>query len=110
MEALRAKGVPCRALVRDRARGANLLPQPTNTTSDEGPEFDIVTGDVYQFATLPAAFAGCNAVVVASAANDKSDPFGPFNVDVSGNSRHIVCEYAATAIPVLQQLACPART
>lgn len=66
--ALRAKGVPCRALVRDRARAANLLPQPSpaaaagsSSGSRGAPEFDIVTGDVYQYATLPGALKGCNA-------------------------------------------------
>jgi uncharacterized protein YbjT (DUF2867 family) len=91
VEALRAKGVACRALVKDSARAANLLPQPTtpansssSSTSSTGPEFDIMTGDVYQYATLPRAFAGCDAVIVASAANDKSDPFGPFKIDYQG--------------------------
>lgn len=75
--ALRAKGVPCRALVRDRARAANLLPQPsaaaaassTSSSTSSGPappEFEIATGDVYQYATLPPALRGCNAVIVAS--------------------------------------------
>lgn len=67
MAALRAKGVPCRALVRDRARAANLLPQPSpaaagsSSGSSGAPEFDIITGDVYQYATLPGALKGCNA-------------------------------------------------
>jgi uncharacterized protein YbjT (DUF2867 family) len=84
--------VACRALVKDSARAANLLPQPTTPTdisvgsssSSAGPEFDVMTGDVYQYATLPRAFAGCDAVIVASAANDKSDPFGPFKIDYQG--------------------------
>jgi uncharacterized protein YbjT (DUF2867 family) len=79
--------VACRALVKDSARAANLLPQPTNSSSGSGstgPQFDVMTGDVYQYATLPRAFAGCDAVIVASAANDKSDPFGPFKIDYQG--------------------------
>lgn len=72
--ALRAKGVPCRALVRDRARAANLLPEPSAAgpavggSSGSVPEFDIVTGDVYQYATLPTALKGCNAGLVSHAA------------------------------------------
>uniref|UniRef100_A0A383VB59 NAD(P)-binding domain-containing protein n=1 Tax=Tetradesmus obliquus TaxID=3088 RepID=A0A383VB59_TETOB len=89
VEALRAKGVACRALVKDAARAANLLPKPTTPANSSsgtsgGPEFDVMTGDVYQYATLPRAFAGCDAVIVASAANDKSDPFGPFKIDYQG--------------------------
>ncbi|WIA31244.1 hypothetical protein OEZ86_001242 [Tetradesmus obliquus] len=89
VEALRAKGVACRALVKDAARAANLLPQPTTPANSSsgtsgGSEFDVMTGDVYQYATLPRAFAGCDAVIVASAANDKSDPFGPFKIDYQG--------------------------
>jgi uncharacterized protein YbjT (DUF2867 family) len=92
VQALKAKGVACRALVRDRSRAADLLPPPTSSTAaavaSQGadastpvvPEFSIVTGDVYQYATLPSAIQGCNAIVVASAANDKADPFGPFNI------------------------------
>lgn len=101
--ALRAKGVPCRALVRDRARAANLLPQPAPAADSSGsssgsnvaPEFDIVTGDVYQYATLPNALKGCTAVIVASGANDKADPLGPFNVDYNGNLNLIAAAKAA---------------
>eukprot|EP00879_Flechtneria_rotunda_P002739 GHRR01002947.1.p1 GENE.GHRR01002947.1~~GHRR01002947.1.p1 ORF type:complete len:488 (+),score=210.28 GHRR01002947.1:215-1678(+) len=136
VQALRARGVACRALVRDRARAANLLPAPSQKSSappaattsaftaaaqsgsgeyttpvaattstfraavnqpgnssqytaaapsaNRGTEFEIAVGDVYQYATLPPALAGCNAVIVASAANDKTDPFAPFNVDYQG--------------------------
>lgn len=45
------------------------------------PDFEIVKGDVYQYSTLPRALEGCNALVVCTAANDKADPFGPFNID-----------------------------
>lgn len=74
--ALRAKGVPCRALVRDRARAANLLPQPSpaaaagsSSGSSGAPEFEVITGDVYQYATLPGALKGCNA-------GERSNPWG----------------------------------
>ncbi|KAF8068154.1 hypothetical protein HT031_001840 [Scenedesmus sp. PABB004] len=86
VEALRAKGVPTRALVRDAARAAKLLPAPTPAAGAEGgpPAFEVAVGDVYQYASLPPAFKGVNAVVVASAANNKADPFGPFNTDFQG--------------------------
>lgn len=81
VEALRAKGVATRALVRNSSRAAQLLPSPSDGTSN-GPSFEVVMADVFQYASLPAAFAGgINALVIATAANDKTDPLGPFNVD-----------------------------
>jgi hypothetical protein len=55
--------------VRDRARAANLLPEPSvagpaagsSSGSSSMAEFDIMTGDVYQYATLPTALKGCTA-------------------------------------------------
>jgi uncharacterized protein YbjT (DUF2867 family) len=89
-------------LVRDRARAANLLPQPSTAAdsssssgSNASPEFEVVTGDVYQYATLPNALKGCTAVIVASGANDKADPLGPFNVDYNGNLNLIAAAKAA---------------
>lgn len=104
--------MPCKALVRDRARAADLLPQPSaaapadvakvaavaaaaSGSSSQAPEFEVVAGDVYQYATLPPALQGCNAVIVASGANDKADPLGPFNVDYNGNLNLIAAAKAA---------------
>lgn len=70
--------------MRDKSRAADLLPPATAPGGSE-PELEIVTGDVYQYASLPPALKGCNAVVVCSGAADKADPLGPFNVDYQGN-------------------------
>jgi uncharacterized protein YbjT (DUF2867 family) len=78
VQALRARGVPCRALVRDRARAANLLPPPSSVAAAAAltssapappapPEFDIAVGDVYQYATLPPALDGACAGLVCAA-------------------------------------------
>jgi nucleoside-diphosphate-sugar epimerase len=37
----------------------------------------------------------CAAVIVASGANDKADPLGPFNVDYNGNLNLIAAAKAA---------------
>jgi uncharacterized protein YbjT (DUF2867 family) len=39
--------------------------------------------------------SGCTAVIVASGANDKADPLGPFNVDYNGNLNLIAAAQAA---------------
>lgn len=44
----------------------------------------VVRGDVYQFASLPSAVEGCDAVICCTGARDPSNPFGPFNVDFQG--------------------------
>lgn len=36
---------------------------------------------MYQFASLPGAMEGCDAVVCATGARDPRDPLGPFTVD-----------------------------
>lgn len=87
VEALRARGVAVRALVRDRARAGSVLPTPTAPDAAE-PSFDLAVGDVYQYSTLPAALAGVSAVVMVHAASDKSDPLGPFNVDCACTAAH----------------------
>ncbi len=74
---LREKGVPVKALVRDVEAAKKVLPS-------SGDGLDIVLGDVFQYSTLPKAFEGANALVIATGARDPRDPFGPFNVDYQG--------------------------
>lgn len=47
----------------------------------QGPNLEIVRGDVFQYATLPKALGDANVVIVATGAADPLDPLGPFNVD-----------------------------
>jgi len=42
---------------------------------------ELVAGDVFQYATLPRALGGCNALLIATGARAALDPFGPYNVD-----------------------------
>ncbi len=48
-----------------------------------GPErgVELVAGDVFQYATLPRALGGCNALLIATGTRAALDPFGPYNVD-----------------------------
>lgn len=77
VEALRAKGVPVRALVRDAAAAAAKLPAA-------GDGLEIVEGDVAKYTTLLPAMGDSNAVVVATGARDPRDPLGPLSVDFNG--------------------------
>lgn len=67
-------GVTIRALVRDMEKASSLAGVSAGTT-------EVIKGDVYQFATLPAAMAGCDAIVCCTGARDARDPLGPFTVD-----------------------------
>lgn len=70
---LLAEGITVRALVRDASK-ANL---PA--------EVETMVGDVYEYATLPAAVKGCDVVLCATGARpDFADPLGPFKVDYVG--------------------------
>ena len=74
IEQLAGKGVQVVALVRDVEKARKVLPG-----SDAG--VTLISGDVYQFATLPAALQGCDAVICATGPKDPLDPLGPFQVD-----------------------------
>jgi uncharacterized protein YbjT (DUF2867 family) len=76
------RGVNVVALVRDAAGARGRLPSQ-NVTVDEG--------DLYQYATLPGALDGCDAVVCAASFKGMADPLGPFKVDFT------VCSRAAAA-------------
>lgn len=75
VEVLREKGVPVRALVRSTTRASKLLPAP-----EEG-ALEVAYGDVFQYASLPAAFGDANALVICTGSRDFRDPLGPFNID-----------------------------
>jgi uncharacterized protein YbjT (DUF2867 family) len=67
------EGIAVRALVRDSST-ANL---PFGV--------EIVTGDVYDYRTLPLALEGCDVVLCATGARPElSDPLGPYKVDNVG--------------------------
>lgn len=60
-----------------------FLKQPSlqDKVLKQGPNLEIVRGDVFQYATLPKALGDANVVIVATGAADPLDPLGPFNVD-----------------------------
>lgn len=61
------------ALVRDSSSAAaGALASKDNVT--------VMQGDVYQFATLPKAAAGCDALICATGAKDIKNPLGPYEV------------------------------
>lgn len=66
--ALRAKGVPVRALARDAAKARIQL-----GATDAGGDVEVVEGDVTRYASVEAAMRGCDAVVVATGAGDPRD-------------------------------------
>ncbi|GIL82891.1 hypothetical protein Vretimale_8390 [Volvox reticuliferus] len=78
IEALFAKNVPVRALVRDTTKGGS------SGLAGLGNSTEMVRGDVFQFASLPPALEGCTAVICCTGARDPRDPLGPFNVDFQG--------------------------
>jgi len=62
------------ALVRDINKAASKLPAAN---------VQLVQGDIYQYATIPGALKGCDAVICAASTRDVLDPLGPFKVDFS---------------------------
>jgi hypothetical protein len=69
---LSAREVTAVALVRDSAAAKKRLPQLN---------VEVVQGNLYQYATLPRALHGCDAVICAAASSDALDPLGPFKID-----------------------------
>mmetsp|Transcript_112068 Transcript_112068/g.175027 ORF Transcript_112068/g.175027 Transcript_112068/m.175027 type:complete len:340 (+) Transcript_112068:66-1085(+) len=70
---LLSEGVAVRALVRD----------PSSANLPYGVE--TVTGDVYDYRTLPSALKDCDVVLCATGSRpDLSDPLGPYKVDNIG--------------------------
>lgn len=68
------RGVPVRALVRDRAAAQSILP----------PEAELVVGDVLQPETLREALGDATVVLCATGAKPGFDPTGPYKVDYEG--------------------------
>lgn len=68
------RGVPVRALVRDREAASTILP----------PEAELVIGDVLKPETLAAALSDCTVLLCATGAKPGFDPTGPYKVDYEG--------------------------
>lgn len=78
VEQLQAKGATVRALARDTSKAVKALEGST--------KIEIVKGDVYQYATLPAAIGDCDYIICCTGANDFKDPLAPFSVDYMGTA------------------------
>lgn len=69
-----AKGIPVKALVRDRTKAQEILPNPV----------ELVVGDVLKRDTIEAAIGDCTVLVCATGAQPSFDPTGPYQVDYEG--------------------------
>jgi len=69
-----------RALARSESRAATVLP-PFGANS----QLSVAVADVEQFATLPAALRGADALVIATGPPRTMNPLGPYEVDYQGN-------------------------
>lgn len=74
VEELVKRNIPVRALVRDLARGREVLPA----------EAELVVGDVLQPESLTAAVADSTVLLCATGAKPGFDPTGPYKVDYEG--------------------------
>lgn len=68
------RGIAVRAMVRDATAAREILPETV----------EVVTGDLYQPASLPAALDGCTALISAAGARPSADLSGPMRVDFWG--------------------------
>jgi uncharacterized protein YbjT (DUF2867 family) len=68
------RGIPVRALVRDRDKAAQILP----------PGVELVVGDVLQPESLKAAIGDSTVLLSATGAAPSFDPTGPYKVDYEG--------------------------
>jgi uncharacterized protein YbjT (DUF2867 family) len=68
------KGIPVKALVRDRVKAQEMLPNAV----------ELATGDVLDRASLETAMADCTVVLCATGARPSLDPTGPYQVDYEG--------------------------
>lgn len=71
---LAERGIPVRALVRDRNKAQEVLP----------PEVEVVEGDVLNPQSLVDAIADSTVLLCATGAPPSFNPFGPFSVDYIG--------------------------
>ena len=69
------QGQTVRALVRDRQKAEEILPDGV----------EVVVGDVLQPSTLDAAFTDTDVFLSATGATPSFDPTGPYKVDYEGN-------------------------
>ncbi|MEB3211700.1 MAG: SDR family oxidoreductase [Leptolyngbyaceae bacterium] len=76
VQALVDRQIPIRALVRDRAKGEELLPQGV----------ELVEGDVLSPESLREAIADCDVLLCATGATPSLDPTGPYKVDYEGTT------------------------
>jgi uncharacterized protein YbjT (DUF2867 family) len=74
-----SKDIPVKALVRDRQKAQEMLP---NTV-------EIVTGDVLDKASIESAIADCTVLLCATGASPSFDPTGPYQVDYEGTKNLI---------------------
>ncbi|MCU0525957.1 MAG: SDR family oxidoreductase [Elainella sp. Prado103] len=68
------RGIPVRALVRDREKARQILP----------PEAEIVVGDVLQPDSLRSGIGDSTVLFCATGAAPSFDPTGPYKVDYEG--------------------------
>jgi uncharacterized protein YbjT (DUF2867 family) len=73
------RGIPVKAMVRDRTKGEQLLPS----------EVELVIGDVSNLDSLRQAMSGCSVVLCATGAAPSLDLTGPFRVDFVGTKNLI---------------------
>lgn len=74
VEALVAKNIPVRALVRNLEAAKEILPN----------QAELTLGDVLQPETLKTAIADCTVILCATGAKPSLDPTGPYQVDYQG--------------------------
>ncbi|OKH26677.1 epimerase [Hydrococcus rivularis NIES-593] len=74
VQALVAKNIPVRALVRDLEAGKEILPA----------QAELVLGDVLKPETLGEAIADSTVLLCATGAKPSLDPTGPYQVDYQG--------------------------
>jgi uncharacterized protein YbjT (DUF2867 family) len=73
------KGIPVKALVRDRPKAQEMLPSTV----------ELVTGNVLDRASIEAAIADCTVLLCATGARPSFDPTGPYQVDYEGTKNLI---------------------
>jgi uncharacterized protein YbjT (DUF2867 family) len=74
VEALVAKNIPVRALVRNIEAAKEILPA----------QAELALGDVLQPETIKTAMADCTVLLCATGAKPSLDPTGPYQVDYQG--------------------------
>jgi uncharacterized protein YbjT (DUF2867 family) len=75
VEQLVQRNIPVRALVRDRDKAKQILPEAA----------ELVVGDVLQIDTIRAAIADSTVLLSATGAAPSFDPTGPYKVDYEGS-------------------------